>query len=274
MILLIPVNPKVNRLKAVLFDFDGTISTLRCGWEAVMAPFMEEVLAGSRENEDDIKKVVAEYIDASTGIQTIFQMRWLADQVKNQGRSPLDPWAYKAEYNRRLMQTVAERRKAVETGAVNADEYLIAGSRAFLQALKERGVLLFVASGTDQADVEREAAILGVADYFAEIAGAPPHEASCSKERVIRRLLGQSGMASEELAVAGDGKVEIAIAREAGALALGVASDEAKRSGINPIKLARLQTAGAQAVTGDFEDLPGLLSWLGLHDEHPANEKV
>ena len=29
---------------AVLFDFDGTISTLRCGWEKVMGPLFEEIL--------------------------------------------------------------------------------------------------------------------------------------------------------------------------------------------------------------------------------------
>jgi len=265
--LLIPANPGRKRLKAVLFDFDGTISTLRCGWEAVMAPFMEEVLVGSRQSREAVKKEVAEYIDASTGIQTIFQMQWLAAQVREQGRTPLDPWAYKAEYNNRLMQTVAERRKALETGATSAEEYLVAGSRAFFQALKAQDIPLFVASGTDQADVEREAELLGVADYFAEIAGAPPHEASCSKERVIRRLLDQRGMTGEELAVVGDGKVEIAIAREAGALALGVASDEARRRGVNPVKLARLQAAGAHAITGDFEDLPDLLNWLGLRDE-------
>lgn len=250
-------------IKAILFDFDGTISTLRCGWEAVMAPLMAETLCAGTQDGGSIARKIDEYIDASTGIQTIFQMQWLADQVKAQGREPLDPWEYKAEYNRRLMQSVSLRREAVERGREGAGHYLIAGSIAFLKALKRFGVALYVASGTDQPDVEREAEILGVARYFDEIAGAPPHEASCSKERVIRKLLGSSGLAGEELAVIGDGKVEIAIAREAGALALGVASDEVNRRGVNPVKRRRLIAAGAHAIVGDFECLSEILAWLG-----------
>jgi phosphoglycolate phosphatase-like HAD superfamily hydrolase len=253
-------------VKAVLFDFDGTISTLRCGWEGVMAPLMTETLrAGSEPGE--VARRVADYIDASTGIQTIFQMQWLAEQVKAQGRTPLDPWEYKAEYNRRLMQSVALRRGNVESGRESAGRYLVSGSAAFLKALKDRGISLYVASGTDQADVEREADILGVAEYFDEIAGAPPREARCSKERVIRSLLGSSGLSGEELAVIGDGKVEIAIAREAGALALGVASDEEKRRGVNPVKRQRLLQAGAHAIIGDFERRMEILAWLGRKEE-------
>ena len=33
-------------VRAVLFDFDGTVSTLRCGWEAVMKPLMLEMISG------------------------------------------------------------------------------------------------------------------------------------------------------------------------------------------------------------------------------------
>ena len=261
--LLHSLSTRATPIKAALFDFDGTISTLRCGWESVMAPLMEETLRPGWQG-GNLAGMVAGYIDKSTGIQTIFQMQWLARQVEAQGRTPLDPWEYKAEYNRRLMQSVEQRRRAVACGRESAGRYLISGSVQFLRALRERGIALYVASGTDQADVEAEAEILGVAGYFSEIAGAPHHEASCSKDRVIRRLLGQSGLAGEELVVAGDGKVEIAIAREAGALALGIASDEELRRGINPVKRKRLAEAGAHAIAGDFERLPELLAWLGL----------
>ncbi len=250
-------------IKAVLFDFDGTISTLRCGWEDVMAPLMVETLCAAGESGDVAAKV-AGYIDQSAGIQTIFQMQWLAEQVKALGQEPLDPWDYKAEYNRRLMQRVVQRREDVERGRKDADCYLVSGSVAFLEALKDRGISLYVASGTDQADVESEADILGVAKYFYEIAGAPLHEASCSKERVIRNLLQSSGLTGKELVVVGDGKVEIAIAREAGALALGVASDEETCKGVNPVKRKRLIEARAHAIIGDFECLSEILAWLGI----------
>src|SRR5690554_1587382 len=89
-------------LKAVLFDFDGTISTLRQGWEKTMAPFMLEMIAGYTLADNQLADKVGRYIDQSTGIQTIFQMKWLAETVKKYGRNPSatdDPWWYKAEYN-------------------------------------------------------------------------------------------------------------------------------------------------------------------------------
>jgi phosphoglycolate phosphatase-like HAD superfamily hydrolase len=263
--ILIPHQPQRKKLRAALFDFDGTISTLRCGWEAVMAPLMVEILCARAVDDGTVEREVLDYIDTSTGVQTIFQMQWLADRVQALGRKPEDPWEYKAEYNRRLMQSVSQRRDAVRQGAVSAERYLVAGSRAFLEALQSRGIDLYVASGTDQADVAAEAEALGMAKYFREIAGAPPNVASCSKERVIQQLLGASGLVGEELVVIGDGKVEIAIARGAGALALGVASDEVRLSGVNPVKRERLIKAGAHAITGDFTDLDGVLAWLGLN---------
>jgi phosphoglycolate phosphatase-like HAD superfamily hydrolase len=262
-----PLTQNRKPLKAVLFDFDGTLSTLRSGWEAVMSDLMHELLITEdlcESAKNEMSRNIATYIDTSTGIQTIFQMQWLADQVRAAGRLPLDPWDYKAEYNQRLMRSVSKRREAVSSGKEPAERFMIAGSRDFLEALRKRSLRLYVASGTDQADVVAEARILGLDSYFSDIVGAPPGQARCSKELVVRRLLSDSGLQGEELAVVGDGKVEIGIAREAGAIALGLAGDEVARSGVNPDKRRRLITAGAQAITGDFLEPEALLDWLTI----------
>ena len=75
--------PPQSPVRAMVFDFDGTISTLRCGWEEVMQPMLEETLraCGGAESDAEIAALAARYIDESTGIQTIFQMKWLAQQV-------------------------------------------------------------------------------------------------------------------------------------------------------------------------------------------------
>jgi hypothetical protein len=66
------------------------------------------------------------------------------------------------------------------------------------------------------------------------------------------------------LAVIGDGKVEMALGREFGAITLGIASDEENRCGINNVKRTRLIKAGAHALTGDFIEKDEILSWLRL----------
>jgi len=124
--------------------------------------------------------------------------------------------------------------------------------------LKERGIKLFAASGTDEEDVIKESTALGLAHYFDEIAGSKPHSEQCSKDEVIKRLLKENS----EMIVIGDGKVEIRLGRENGALTLGVASNEQLRRGINPVKQKRLTDADAHAIVGDFGESAKILEWM------------
>lgn len=259
-----------KKVKVVLFDFDGTLSTLRYGWEEVMAPLMKELISGnhrlSAQEEEQLDNEIAEYIDQSTGIQTIFQMRWLAQKVKEKGWNSevLGEWEYKAEYNRRLLENVNERIRGLQSGKYEPDDFLMKGSQQLLELLSEQGVEMYVASGTDHPDVVNEAKVLGVHHYFKQIAGAPVGRADCSKEKVMSDLLKEKGLQGHELAIIGDGKVEIRLAKENGALSLGLASDEERREGINPVKEKRLVAAGADYIAGDFTRLELWKSWLGL----------
>jgi phosphoglycolate phosphatase-like HAD superfamily hydrolase len=251
-------------VRAVLFDFDGTVSTLRCGWERVMRPLMLETISGGAWDAA-LEREVDAYIDESTGIQTIHQMKWLAQRAKKENPAAIeDPWWYKGEYNRRLMAEVSKRVEALKAGAESPDRFLIAGSARFLNALRARGVKLYVASGTDHPDVVKEAGALGLADAFTLIAGAPVGSENCSKEAVIEKLISDEGLTGDDFCVVGDGKVEIRLGKEAGARTMGMATDEEALSGVNPVKRARLIKAGADAVTGDFTNLNELLTFLGL----------
>ena len=129
----------------------------------------------------------------------------------------------------------------------------------FLKALRDNGIDIYAASGTDHCDVVSECKALGLYTYFKKIAGAPDKVADCSKEAVIKDLIENSGFSGEQLMVVGDGKVEIALGKAAGAFAVGVASDEEKRRGINSVKERRLKAAGADLIIGDFSNLDELM---------------
>ena len=131
-------NTAKTPIKAMLFDFDGTISTLRCGWEEVMLPVFCEVLDDGKTPYEEIKAKAEKYIDESTGIQTILQMKWLAQQVADSGRTPLDIWDYKKIYNDRLMESIVKKLADLKSGSVKPENYLMAGSVEFLKALKEK----------------------------------------------------------------------------------------------------------------------------------------
>lgn len=251
-------------IKAAVFDFDGTISTLRCGWEKVMQPLMLEYISPDKEPVQELIDEVDRYIDESTGIQTVYQMQWLADRVEQATGVKRDAWWYKDEYNRRLMLSVQQKKQALEEGKADPEQYLVAGSIEFVKALNERGIALYLASGTDHCDVVKEATILGAAELFTEIKGAPEHQATCSKEAVLKMLFTEKQFNGEELLVVGDGKVEIALGKANGSYALGAATDEVNRCGVNDVKRTRLVNAGADAITGDFTQVDEILTWLGI----------
>jgi phosphoglycolate phosphatase-like HAD superfamily hydrolase len=143
---------------------------------------------------------------------------------------------------------------------------------AFLQSLKRRGTILYLASGTDEADVIHEAEILGYAPLFeGRIYGALRDYTRFSKKMTIEKIISENDLKGNELAVFGDGPDEIREGRRAGGIAVGITSDEKQRFGHNPAKRPRLTRAGAQLLIPDFSQHKKLISILfgemqSLHD--------
>jgi phosphoglycolate phosphatase-like HAD superfamily hydrolase len=180
----------------------------------------------------------------------------------------LDAFGYKAVYNDALMEMVNDRMARIRRGELAPSDFIMKGAIPFLEALRARGVTLFLASGTDEADVIREAEALGYAGLFdGGIHGAKPGSRADSKEAVIRDIIAQiqaadAGADGAAYLVVGDGPVEIRLARRLGGLALGVASDEARRFGWNDAKRRRVIRAGAHAVLPDFSQWQTALDFL------------
>jgi len=258
--------PEGRRFRFVLFDFDGTLSLLREGWQGVMIPMMVEVLEpiATRLDRDALTRLMTEEVEETTGLPTIHQMMRLAERVSEVGGTPRDPKAYKGEYLRRLLAHIKGRREAVASGQVEPDQMLLAGARAFLEALAKRDLVLCLASGTDEPYVLEEARLLEIDRYFGpHVYGARDEDEASSKSAVIGRMLAENRIPGDELLVLGDGFVEIADCKEAGGYAVAVASDEAAGGGcINEWKRDRLLRAGADMVIADFMCRDGLVRLL------------
>jgi phosphoglycolate phosphatase-like HAD superfamily hydrolase len=213
----------------VLLDFDGTLSLIRQGWPEVMVPMFVEMLP-SQPGESEEAKWALLYDDIMrlNGKQTIYQMIQLAERIRERGGEPQDPLWYKKEYLRRLDERIASRHEGLRTGKLKPDELLVFGSRSLLKNLLRRGLTLYLASGTDEPFVKAEADLLGVTEYFGpRIYGALDEYKNFSKKMVIERILRENGIQGAQLLAFGDGYVEIQNTKEAGGLAVAVASDEA-----------------------------------------------
>jgi phosphoglycolate phosphatase-like HAD superfamily hydrolase len=252
-------------IRHVLFDFDGTLSLLREGWPDVMVPMFAEMLPRrAGESEADLRRLMFDDIMRLNGKQTIYQMMQFADRVRERGGNPHEPLWYKHEYLRRLNERIAGRLAALQDGAP-PERFLVHDARALLELLRARGVALYLASGTDELYVRREAALLRIDNFFGgHIYGALDDYKRFSKKLVIERILSEHRVGGNELLAFGDGYVEIQNTKEAGGLAVAVATDEANNGSglIDPWKRDRLRGVGADAVIPDYRDAAALLACL------------
>ena len=262
-----------GRIKHAVFDHDGTISTLRQGWEQIMAPVMIKAILGERYKTADetlyhkVRHRVLDYIDKSTGIQTILQMEAFVEMVKEFGivepEKILDKFGYKEIYNDALMELVKERIEKFKRGELDINDYTIKGALTFLKQLRKRGVKLYLASGTDREDVVAEAEAFGYAELFENrIYGSVGDITKYSKRMVIEKIMTGNNLHGPELAVFGDGPVEIRESRKRDGLAIGIASDEIRRHGLNVEKRTRLIKAGAHIIAPDFSQSDKLIKLL------------
>lgn len=252
-------------IRHVLFDFDGTLSLIREGWPGVMLPMFVEMLPRRPgEEESAIRQMLLDDIMRLNGKQTIYQMIQFAERVRERGGEPREPLWYKHEYLRRLEQRIRDRVVGLSSGRLAPDDWLVHGARELLERLRQRGLKLYLASGTDEPFVWREARLLQIESYFeGRIYGALDNYQNFSKKMVIERILRENGIEGRQLLAFGDGYVEIQNTHEVGGLAVAVASDEAHNGSgrVDEWKRQRLLDVGADVVIPDYRE-PDLL--LGI----------
>lgn len=256
-----------GKIKAALFDFDGTLSLIREGWPEIMIPMMVGHLSRTptTETADQLTQRVEEFVMRLNGKQTIYQMIQLADEIRQRGGTPLEPLEYKHEYHALLWRRISGRVAALESGTITPEPLTVPGSRELLAHLSSRGCPLYLASGTDLVYVQNEVRALGLADFFGEhIYGAIDQYQNFSKKMIIERVVADLNLGPGELVGFGDGFVEIEEVKRVGGVAVGVASDEKHREGVNEWKRNRLLQAGADIIVPDYRDLPALMDLLAI----------
>ncbi len=265
--MLEPIRPGVtaSHARVVLFDFDGTLSLIRTGWMDVMVPMMVEILAElhTGESEESLRAEVEDFVWRLTGKETIYQMFALRDAIVRRGGTPLEALEYKKMYLDRLWQRIEHRVENLRKGRVSPEDYMVPGARALLEALHERGMKMYLASGTDEAYMKEEARLLDVEKYFnGGVFGALDDYKSFSKAILIQRVLASAEYRGEEFLGFGDGYVEIEEIKKVGGVTVGVASQEPQCTSIDEWKRQRLIGVGADYIVPNYLCLDQLTAAL------------
>ena len=251
----ITLGAHADRARVALFDFDGTLSTIRSGWVDVMVPMMVEFLVETRsgETEAQLEAIVRDYVGRLTGKQTMYQMIELAEEIRKRGGTPRDPLDYKRIYLDRLWERIKDRVEELRAGHCSPEKYLVPGSLPLLDSLRERGLKMYLASGTDEVYMREEARLLGVVPYFdGGVYGALDDYKSFSKAILIQRIIGSAEAQGEEFLGFGDGYVEIENVKRVGGVAVGVATDEPECARVDAWKRERLIGVGADFIVPNY----------------------
>src|ERR1700722_9086048 len=91
------VNPSLRRgpFRAVLFDFDGTLSLIREGWPQVMVKMMIERLREQNLALDpgpELWAYLERLVMSHNGQPTIYQMEAFVEELRRRGGTPADSW--------------------------------------------------------------------------------------------------------------------------------------------------------------------------------------
>lgn len=254
-----------GKIRHAVFDFDGTLSLIREGWQKVMIPMCVEILqqTGTKETEEELTVVVDDFVTRLTGKQTIYQMIQLAEEITKRGGTPKDPLDYKYEYLDRLWQRIRYRVEGLKSGQYKPEEFIMPGTYELLDALKEQGCIMYLASGTDHPYVVDESSAINVAHYFGDrIYGARDDYKNFSKKMIIQKILKDHNLSGVELLTFGDGFVEIEDTKAVGGIAVGVASDEVGLQDVDEWKRNRLIQAGADLIIPHYREWRPLIQYL------------
>lgn len=250
------VHPDVprGRFRVALFDFDGTLSLLRTGWEDVMAELICGHLRGF-EADSAIDAVVDQIVVGLNGHPTIVQMQALADEIQQRGGQPNSATEYADDYQRRLLAMIRGRYHDVYSSQAGASRWTVHGAQEFLSTLRTRGLQLVLLSGTERHHVEHEANLLNLSQYFPDSIYAPvSSDSEFSKREVIQQIIQQYELVGENVLGFGDGVVETEEVRRIGGVTVAVTTDRNARN--------RLIRAGADVVIRDYDCRVSLLHWL------------
>ena len=122
---------QTGNFEYAVFDFDGTLSLIREGWQKIMVPYFIDELSkapGAKQlSSEEIDYKVRDFVTVLTGKQTIYQCIRLAEEITALGGTPEDPQVYKDEYQRRLLVHIDERLKGLKDGSLDPEPLTVPG---------------------------------------------------------------------------------------------------------------------------------------------------
>ena len=252
--------PEVDKIKCVILDYDGTLTTFRKGWEFILYPYVRDCIDKDHtaevnpELEEDIQYFVAH----AGGTNPRQLMGRLADLIKKYTGQCESIEYYIKDYGKIFNGEIQRR---VAEFSHNSEKYVIHGVRPLLDFLDENNVINYVVTGSCDKAVSDELSILEMSKYFKGVYGANAQTIGNHKEDAIEEIMATHNFGKTEVLIVGDGSTEIRAAKKMSLPSLGIASDE-HNGGLCPQKREMLIDVGADVIVADYSNFDEVWNWL------------
>ena len=252
--------PEIDKIKCVILDYDGTLTSFRKGQEFILYPYARDCIDKNHraETNPELEKDLQYFVAHAGGTNPQQLMKRLADLIeKYTGKSEsVDFYIkdYGAIFN-------GEIEKRVDGFDEDCEQYVISGVRELLDFLESKSVLNYVVTGSCDKAVSRELNKLEMSKYFEKVYGANVRTVGNHKQEAIKKIMADHQLKEGEVLIVGDGSTEMRAAQKLNLPSLGIASDE-HNGGLCPVKKEMLLDIGVHVLIADYQNFEDVWTWF------------
>ena len=234
--------------KVFVFDWDGTVIRTLPEWKGILKEVLSELTLNIGPGVEGLP-----YHLGSAGV-----VHWAVREAKRRGERV---FRSEDEYAAKYVQAINKF-----FGGLRDSDRVLPGAKEFLTRLSGQGRTLFVLTAAYKTEKIVQARALGMDGMFEEIIGKEHfnelpfqleqfRDTLVFKREQLRRIKKERGLSKHEIVMFGDSPFDILSAKEAGAIAVGIARDEETRE-------ALIRSGADIIINGDYEgvDLLPVLS--------------
>ena len=254
--------PQVSSIRCVVLDYDGTLTTLRKGWDVILTEYANSKINPYNRPCEGLDKVILHLTDHAGGTTPKQLMARLVKIMRQKQLVPPDEIQsieyYAKEYADHFQKMINKR---VESFSSASESYVIESVRPMLNFISEKETINYIVTGSCEMAVTDELQKLEMFDYFSGVYGATIEMEGNLKMNAIREIMYKHSIKPCEILIIGDGSTEIRAANELELPAIGIASDE-HDGGLCEKKRKLLKGLGAHAIIADYSGFQNVWNWL------------
>lgn len=257
--------PQISRVKCIILDYDGTLTTLRKGWNVILTDYAKSKINPYNRPCDLIDDRILHLTTHAGGTTPRQLVKRLMDIIEELGHISKEEIGtiehYAKDYADHFQEKINDR---LENFSNESESYVIESVRPMLDFIQSRETINYIVTGSCETAVTNELKLLGMDSFFVKVYGATLEMEGNLKLDAMNEIISRHGLNKDEVLIIGDGSTEMRAARDLGLPSIGIASNE-DEGGLCQKKRQLLIDLGAHAIIADYTGFQNVWEWL--HNE-------